>query len=150
MVRAAVILIVLLVVGFAPWFIWGSTPGTLQFLLVILIIGAIYAGGRYYMWYKTIYILTTQRIIGVNQDKVFLRNTAEVPLRNIQNINHVKKGPFSTIFNFGSIKIQTTGAVLAIEIKCVEEPLEFQQKILDQVEKLTGRRAEDLGKFDLR
>jgi len=133
MARSALIIAGLIILGSLPQIIWSPSWG-LKFLLLFIIAAAIYGLLSFYMWFNTIYILTNQRILGVEQPGVLSRMNNEVPLQNIQNAFHQKKGVLQTMFDFGTIEIQTSGAKTALLAKNTEHPFQVQQKILAKYE----------------
>jgi len=88
------------------------------------------------MWWHTIYVLTTDRIIGIFQSGILTRKMDEVPLENLQNVTHIKKGLGPTLFDYGDIHLQTSGSKVAMEIDSIETPLLAQQSILDAARKI--------------
>lgn len=103
----------------------------LKLLAIGCAVGAVLAGLRLFIWWNTVYVVSDQRIIGIDQQKVLMRKVNEVPLENIQNITHVKKGVGAMTFDYGTVLIQTSGGKTAARLRNVEHPLEVQQKVLD-------------------
>ena len=64
------------------------------------------------MWmdyYLDMWIITTERIIDVEQKGLFNRHIAEVPLQHVQDVTIEVKGIIETFLKFGTIRIQTAG-----------------------------------------
>jgi len=130
MSRSALIAIVVLFLAFLPLLLPGGGTGS-KLIIIGSVIAAIIIAVRLYIWWNTVYVLTDQRIIGSVQHKLLVRKVDEVPIKNIQNISHVKKGLWSMLFDYGVVQIQTSGSKLAMELDNIENPLTVQQSIID-------------------
>lgn len=96
----------------------------------------------WYCWANTIYLLTNERIIVVEQKGWFSRVISESTLVNILFISHKVEGPLQTLLNFGSIHIRSAGAVEEeIVLANISDPYEVQQEIVSDQKKITGREA---------
>lgn len=60
-------------------------------------------------YYLDMWIITDKRIIDIEQRGLFSRETAEVPVSNVQDVTLDVHGILRTIFKFGTIKLQTAG-----------------------------------------
>lgn len=129
MSRAGFVFALLVVLGSLPWAIWNPSWSA-GFLIVFLVIAAIYLLVQVYLYVNTIYILTDERVLAINQSKFLVRKINEVPLNNIQNVAHERKGLFQMMMNYGDVEIQTAGSSVAMNIKNVPHPYLVQQKIL--------------------
>jgi len=129
--KAALIIIVIIFVGSIPAAVFSPSWG---FELVLLSIGiaGLYGILAYYLWLNTVYILTNERIFAIFQRHLFHRINNEVPLSNIQNVSHIKKGLWQTMFDYGEVEIETAGAKTAMILKNVPNPYQAQQKILSK------------------
>ena len=66
----------------------------------------------FYFWadyYLDMWIITTERIIDINQLGLFSREISEIPLRHVQDVTIEVHGIIETFLKFGTIKIQTAG-----------------------------------------
>ena len=61
------------------------------------------------MWWNQIYIITSDRVVTVEQRGWFSRSMSESTLENILYINHEVKGPLKTLFGFGDVRIRASG-----------------------------------------
>jgi uncharacterized membrane protein YdbT with pleckstrin-like domain len=60
-------------------------------------------------YYLDTWIITSRRIIDVEQNGLFDRHIAEIPLSRVQDITIEVKGLIETLLHFGTIRIQTAG-----------------------------------------
>jgi len=123
---------------FALFIIVGSLPAAFfspswgaKFLIFVTAIGAIYLILQVYLYINTIYILTSERVLSINQSRFLVRTINEVPLQNIQNVSHTRKGLTQMLMDYGTVEIQTSGSTVAMHIKKVPHPYLVQQKIFD-------------------
>lgn len=109
------------------------------FVLFMIILGIVVTYGAYQWvsWYGDVYILTNYRIIDVEQRGFFNRSFAETTLNNIQDISHDVSGVMATLWDYGTIVVQTAGASPDISLNQVGHPqrqsvylLKNQQKYL--------------------
>ncbi len=83
---------------------------------------------RYINWYRDRFIITSERIIDVDQRGLFSRKVSELELDKVQNITHAVTGIAATMFNFGTIVVQSAGAG-EIALKQVGDPAGLQEEI---------------------
>ncbi len=60
-------------------------------------------------YYLDMWIITTERIIDVEQKGLFNRHMGEIPLQHVQDVTIEVKGIIETFLKFGTIRIQTAG-----------------------------------------
>ncbi len=66
----------------------------------------------YLIWadyYLDMWIVTSQRIIDIEQRGLFSRDVSEIPIDRVQDITIEVHGFFETMLKFGTIRIQTAG-----------------------------------------
>lgn len=128
--------VLILFISFLPLLLPGGFTGT-KLIIIGSIISAVLILNALYGWWNTVYVLSNQRVIGVDQSKLLMREVHEVPLENIQNITFVQKGLGATMFGYGTVKIQTAGGKTAVRLRNVEHPLKVQQEITESGHKLS-------------
>lgn len=60
-------------------------------------------------YYLDVWIITSQRIINIDQITLFSREVSEIPMNRVQDVTIDVKGVMATLFKFGTIRIQTAG-----------------------------------------
>ena len=107
----------------------GPAYGTL--LKVPLVVGIIVLAYWFYRWvgwYYSIYIVTDQRLIDIQQHGFFNRKVSEVGFDKVQSINYHVKGLQAAILKFGDITVQTyTGAWV---MKSIHHPEEVHSEMM--------------------
>jgi hypothetical protein len=78
-------------------------------------------------WYYSLYIVTDLRIIQDQKGGLFSRQVVELDLDKVQNINYEINGISASLFQFGTIVIQTFVGDLVIEK--VHHPGKIHQKL---------------------
>lgn len=63
----------------------------------------------FHNYFLSIQIVTSERIIDVDQKGLFNREVNALSLNNIQDVNYKKSGFWGTLLNFGNVIVQTAG-----------------------------------------
>ena len=80
-------------------------------------------------YYLDIWIVTTHRIINIEQKGLFRRFIAEHDLDVVQDISVEEQGMLETFLGFGDIHVQTAGATQYFVFKEVPNPFEIGEEI---------------------
>jgi len=116
---------------------WG-----VSLFVLLLSIGLIYGLRNWIIWSLNGFLVTNKRIIDFDQRGFFDKSVSECSLDKIQDVSYEIKGPMQTMFNFGTVKIQTASTNPTIEISRVQDPHKLQEIITE-----TQRRSSH-GDFD--
>lgn len=81
-------------------------------------------------------ILTTQRLVDVDQHNLFWRNTAAALLKNVQDISVDVTGFLPTLFGVGAIHVMTAGEVPNVEYTYILHTESVVEKIHEAQDKL--------------
>jgi Bacterial PH domain len=76
----------------------------------------------FHNYYLSVQIVTSERIIDVDQQGLFSREVNELPIDNIQDVTHKQNGIWSTMFNFGDVVVQSASEGAAQETIPGEKP----------------------------
>lgn len=100
--------------------------------IFILLPIALYLGLRaWFIWANSMYVLTSERVIAVDQTGWFNRTVRELSLDNIMTISHGIQGATATLMNFGDVYIQASGASESdLSLTKIYDPYEVQQRIV--------------------
>ena len=139
----AVLFLSLLVIASFRFF---GASTTTSLLLGTWLIGApAVVGYTWYRWWNDVYLLTNQRLIDVDQKKLFHRVVAEAPLENVQDVSFETRGVVQTIFNYGTVFVKTASVTTEIAMEGVTDPQSVQQAVLraaDRVRRTADGRAQ--------
>lgn len=96
------------------------------------------------MWFFNVYIITDERVIDVDFASLVYKNISAAKLENIEDITAVTGGALQSIFNYGTVKIQTAGANTEFEFEAVPQPAKVtavlnELLVEEEREKIEGR-----------
>jgi len=94
-----------------------------------VILGFLIFAPSWISWHFSVFIVTNQRFIQINQKGLFSRAVADLGLNQIQSVNYEITGLQETLLGFGTIKMQTYVGDLVIHD--VHHPNKIQKKILN-------------------
>ena len=115
-IKGVFFLIVMVAVGYLPTLMW---PGDSRMFLVWLafsVVGLLGLGYCYMLWYFSFYMLTNQRLRQVRQKGMFKKTVVDLDLENILSASYGQHGVFATIFNYGTILVQTSAGDLTMSM----------------------------------
>lgn len=80
------------------------------------------------------YVVTNNRIIGIEQISFLNRVVSECNLGQVQEVNSSTKWLFSNLFNYGTLSIQTAGKWSNFIMEFCPDVLENARKVLNVVD----------------
>ncbi|OGD67105.1 hypothetical protein A3F08_00920 [Candidatus Berkelbacteria bacterium RIFCSPHIGHO2_12_FULL_36_9] len=137
-------LIVILVIAlYLAFFYFFQNKGFAFYSAMATLIIVVYIISRtWFVWWSQVYLITSDRVLSVEQKGWFDRSMSESNLENILFINHEVKGPVQTMFNFGNVRIRASGVVEdELVFTNVYNPYEVQQEIVKAQKEKTGNIA---------
>ena len=140
-----------LVVLLSPFFFlylfiqWGAIGSA--FLVVIFLIGLLWLGRTWRIWYFSMLVMTDRRLVILDQRGILDRAVSQVNLDKINDISYRKRGILQTVFNVGSLFIQISNSPDKIELKNIYDPGKRQQELFglqgDYIEESVDEFTED-------
>jgi len=82
-------------------------------------------------WFLDIWVVTTKRIINIEQHGLFGRTMSELLLYNVQDVTSDVRGFLRSMLDYGDVKIQTAGEQEHFVFDDVEHPNEVAKRILE-------------------
>ncbi len=113
------------------------------FLLVIWMYG-------FMIWidyYFDVWIITTQRIVNIEQQGMFSRRVSEMEYSKMQDITAEVVGFFPTVINYGDVKVQTAGGDEEFIFRTVSDPYNVKNIIFNMQKKDSLQNTEELGEM---
>lgn len=108
-----------------------------------LIFAGVYLFRSWFCFKRSKYILTTKRLINIDQKGIFYQTTSEAALERIQDVSLEVKGIWSSLWSFGTIYVQTAGTSERFALNYVEEPRKIKDQIVEAIHNAGGK--EDTG-----
>jgi len=110
--------------------IFFSTGLVLSVSIVVFFIAALVHGFlAWYAWQNSMFLLTTERVVYLEQRHLLHREFIECGLANIQQVSHEVKGLLHTLLGYGSISISSGGSQQPVVMRNLPDPYELQQEI---------------------
>jgi hypothetical protein len=106
----------------------------------IILTGAIYGSREFYIWHANACVITSERLVDIDQQAIFRKTVSDIEYAKIIDISYSVRGISQTIFNIGSIRVQSVGATLLL--KNIKEPGRVNQLLVDLIRKQTGKQIE--------
>lgn len=122
-----------------PLFAWRELGSAV--IGVSLLAGALLGLRTFYLWYWNVFVITSERVVDIDQRGFFDRVVSEAPYDRIQDVSYRVKGVFGTVFHFGAIVVQTAGATANLEMPHVPAPEAVQHLITAQMSSYLERLA---------
>lgn len=140
----------ILLVPFALiWYVNVYQPGLLEHAVLtpILILGGsvfflfawLFLFQAFMDYYLDIWIVTSKRILSIEQTGLFSRTISELRLYRIQDVTSTVSGLLHTIFGYGYVEIQTAGEKVHFTFEEIPHPQKVAKSILELSE--TDRRT---------
>lgn len=103
----------------------------LSIVFPICLIIALVRGGLAWMgWNNSVVLVTTERVVMLNQKGILNRELVECGLTTINQVSHEVKGLLNTLLGFGSLSVYTSGSQIPLYAANIPDPYDVQQEIL--------------------
>lgn len=90
------------------------------------------------------WVITTERVIDINQRDFWSREVSSLLLSRVQNVETDISGLFNTLFGFGTVSLETGGAEVGrFRMTGLAHPRALRDKILEEVARVRGESAKD-------
>lgn len=86
------------------------------------------------LYYLNIHIITSIRVVEIDQVGIFSHVVSELHIDKIEDVTSETNGLFGTIFDYGSVFVQTAGTKERFEFDNVPSPAAVEKLILDLYE----------------
>ncbi len=107
--------------------------GVFAFALSFLV-GTLYGFKLFYVWYWHAFIITSQRVIDVDQHGFFHRVVSEATYEKIQDVSYAIKGVAGTLLKMGSLVIQTAGSNTNLELSHIRDPKDVHHLVTETMQ----------------
>jgi hypothetical protein len=95
-------------------------------------------------WFFNVYIVTDERIIDIDFLSLIYKNISSAKIDNIEDVTATTGGALRSVFDYGTIKVQTAAATAEFEFEDVPQPNRVTQFLNEMMleeerEKIEGR-----------
>ena len=132
-------ILIAIAMGFLPSFfrifpVFDSLPVSFQAVAALFwyLMTFAYAFEKFLSWYFNVYIITDERIVDIDFHNLLNKRFSEAKISMIQDVTSVTIGLASTMFNYGTVLIQTAAEIPEIQFENVPNP-QVVIKILQQM-----------------
>ena len=84
-----------------------------------------------YIYRRSFLIVTDRNVTQVLQQGLFNRKVSELSLANVEDVSAIRKGLFATMFNFGTLQVETAGETENFVFPFCPNPNYYGKLILD-------------------
>ena len=98
-------------------------------------------------YYYDIWIITSERIVNIEQKGMFSRKVSEVRYAKIQDVSVEVLGFLPTVINFGDVQVQTAGEEENFIFRTVSDPYGIKNLIMGMNKKSQTASTEMLGEM---
>ena len=122
--------IIMVGLGFLPVLMWPGDSRMYWVWGVFGVVGLLGIGYSYILWYFSFYMLTNQRLRQTRQKGIFKKSVVDLDLDNIMSASYGQHGIFATMFDYGTILVQTSAGDLVLSM--VSKPETVYNKLSDE------------------
>ncbi len=115
--------------GLFPLIAFPLSNLALQISLIIPVLVFVYWFYHWVGWYYSVYVVTEQRLIDIEQKGFFNRKVKEVGFDKVQSINYHIKGMQAALLKFGDITVETYTEPWIMEN--IHHPEEVHSKMME-------------------
>ena len=98
-----------------------------------------------YIYRQNRFILTDKSLVQTLQKTLFIRKVSRLSMSNVEDVNANQQGIFQTIFNYGTLNIQTAGTIDNFVFPYCPDPNTFCEQILAAREAYAKALQEEAG-----
>jgi uncharacterized membrane protein YdbT with pleckstrin-like domain len=104
----------------------------------------------FFIWidyYFDVWIITSDRIINIEQKGLFMRCVSELKFERIQDVTVEVGGVIPTIINYGDVLVQTAGETERFDFRHISDPYAVKDLIMSLQKKQEKEETNELGEM---
>jgi hypothetical protein len=109
---------------------------TFVLLTFSIIVGLVNMFFSFLKWYFNVFIITSSRLVDIDFLSLFDARVSSTVLEVIEDVTHSSPGFWSTLFDMGSLTIQTAGEKQEFEITNIPKPRDVQDILMDLIDNI--------------
>lgn len=98
-------------------------------------------------YYFDVWIVTSERVVNIEQKGLFLRQLSELKYNKIQDVTVDVKGFFPTVLNYGDVHIQTAGEEGKFLFRQIPDPYEVKNIIMELQKRHEAEKVSEIGEM---
>ena len=106
----------MVLIGCVPFLLWRDNSVMVFVWIAFGLVGLLGYGYSKVLWYFSFYLITNQRLRQVRQKSLFKKTVVDLDLENIQSASFGVPGLFGSMFNYGTILVQTSAGDLVLSM----------------------------------
>ena len=106
---------------------------------LLFLFNTVFLFSNWVLHYLHIALLTTEHFVEIDQYGLFGRKVSSLTLDRIQDVSNDQRGLIHTIFNLGSVQVQTAGELPNFTLRFVPDPYKICQTIMETEEDYSTR-----------
>jgi len=130
--------LIVILIPFLLLFVFESFSINIPFFISIMITALIIAisilTNAIVKWFYNVSIITNQRVVDLDFISIMSHSMSEAQLDRIEDVTHKQVGILGSLFDIGSVYIQTAGAKSEIEFHNIPRPRDVQDILVDLLE----------------
>ena len=99
--------------------------------IVILLLVVLMMWGVIWVWRRNRVVVTNERLVDISQNGLFSKKVSTLSLAKIQDVSAKVNGPWQTLFQFGTVIVQTAGERENFVLDFLPAPYQTEQYILE-------------------
>ena len=131
---AILVLVLPWVLGAIAPVIFKSVAIFLSLLITSLLTGASILVSAIVKWYYNVDMITDQRVVDLDFPNIMAHTMSEAQLEHIEDVTQKQLGLLGSIFDVGTVYIQTAGSNQNIEFTNIPRPRDVQEILSDLLE----------------
>jgi len=124
-----------------PWVLGAIAPAIFKSVVIFLslLITSLLTGGSILVsaivkWYYNVDMITDQRVVDLDFPNIMAHTMSETQLEHIEDVTQKQLGLLGSIFDVGTVYIQTAGSNQNIEFTNIPRPRDVQEILSDLLE----------------
>lgn len=127
--------LLILILPFIIFLAFRTTFSNIPFLISLIVvcttISLTIATNGFIKWFYNVSIITNRRVVDLDFINIMAHSMTEAPLDKIEDVTHKQVGLLGSIFDIGSVYIQTAGAKSELEFHNIPRPRDVQDILVD-------------------
>ncbi|MFH1142794.1 MAG: PH domain-containing protein [Candidatus Uhrbacteria bacterium] len=108
----------------------------------------VYSFSEFIDYYLDVWIVTNERVINIEQQGLFARTASELNLTAVQDVTSDVRGMFHTVFDFGTVHIQTAGEEKRFVFKQISHPEVVKRQIIQLADQARTKQRNTAAKIN--